>query len=97
MKIVGSGDMGSILIIPLIIILQGQYGISLVKDTHPGNAKETKSCDHSPTWRAEEVGIKAQTGAPDCLCWKCPGGAWYLEELQWEVGKDFHSDCYWRT
>ena len=34
MKIVESGDMGSIPIIPLIITLQDQYGISLVKDTH---------------------------------------------------------------
>lgn len=34
------------------------------------DAKETKSCDHSPTGKAEEVGTKAQTGDPDCLCWK---------------------------
>lgn len=53
-------DMGSIQLY-LIIIFQDWNELSLVKDYPTGNARETKTCDHS-TLEYDQAGTEAQEG-----------------------------------
>ena len=100
MKIGGSGDMGSIPIVPLIIILQDQYGISLVKDTHQAMQRRPRAVIIPPLGKQKRWAPRLRQGTLTVYVGRMSrwaGRVWYLEELQWEASKGFHSNCYWRT
>ena len=85
MKNVESGDMDSIPVIPLIIILQDRYGISLVKDTQQAIQGRPRPLT-IPTSEGSRSRYWSPRGGTLTACvWRkssWTGRIWYLEELQ---------------